>query len=449
MDPGGAYALRIPSNYSPSRSDFGEGLTFASIFDPKQEESGPHIDILSQDAGAEIDASQRPVVSKAVVDFVTGVLNEEGEVTSQKQSTTKFDGRDATKVDITFKDDTGTAYKGWITVVFGKRNVVAIMPYAPAADAVGWKLVEGCALSCAIEKKSPNSGAGGGGLLTKESMAQLGSAMKGNLKRDSVDKVIVAGDPPLTYGSVANFVTVVELLFDIQFTEAEFNATRERFVEYYNKQDAQGKAILARQGEALLKSATEGTDAEIRQSREEGRAVFANAFEQGAARGDGYAQTMWAAVQRRQNKLAEAKGTAKEGWDTEITEADVEATLEMLYFMWVAAGRDAGDVTAEDVQRIRSNIYQELPEMDPQLQLVIANAQKIYAGMRQQWMSATPEQRLMLGGQYGHALDSFGLPEGGVTESAGGGGGGGGSDLAAIAQNTAWNAAKTWTTTSN
>jgi hypothetical protein len=452
VDEGGAFALKIPFSYTTEHSDFGDGLDYTAIADPKAGEDSPQIGVLCQSSDVDLKPSDRAQITSTVISVVSGILADDGEIVSQKKSEVKFDGHDATKVDAVFKDEAGTTYKGWTMVVVGRRNVVVVMPYAPASDAPGWKLVEGCANTCAIEKKTPNAGASssGPGLLNREALAQIGGAMKGNLKRDAMDKVLVDGNPPLTYGSIANFVNVIELLFDIQFTEAEFNATRARFIEYYNKQDAKGKGILAQQGASILKGLTEGSAAEIQQNRDEVRPMYANAFEKGAAQGDPYASVMWSAIERRHNTIGTAKGTAKDGWDTEITEADIEAALEMLYFMWVAAGRDATDVTAEDVNRIRTNIYEELPQMDAQLQLVIANAQKVYAGMRQQWMAATMEQRYALGVQYGQALDSFGLPEGGVTETAGSGGSGSdGSMLAACAQNTAWNAAKTWTTTSS
>lgn len=451
VDKGGAFALNIPDGYTAERMDFGDGLALTEIGDPNKE-SGPMINVLTQKSAEDIDPANHKQVADAVFEFVGGVLAEDGEVTSRKRSETTFGGRKASREDMTFKDGDGVTWKGWITVVCGKRNVVAVMPHAPSSDSAGWKLVEDHALSLAVESSTPGSGAApksGGGILNKEALSSAAGKIRGNFKRDSMDKVIVAGDPPLTYGSVANFVTVMELLFDMQFTETEFEATRERFVEYYNKQDAEGKRILALQGAELLKSATQGTAEEVAQSRVEGRAVFENAFKLGAEQGMGYAQVMWDAITRRSNKLATAKGQPKkDDWDQEISEADIDATLEMLYFMWVAAGRDASDVTPEDVMRIRNNIIQELPEMDPQLQLVIANAPKVYAGMRQMWQSATLEQRVMLSQQYGGALDQMGLKEGGSFEQSSGGGGNG-ETLAAIAQNTAWNAAKTWTTTSN
>lgn len=79
--------------------------------------------------------------------------------------------------------------------------------------------------------------------------------------------------------------------------------------------------------------------------------------------------------------------------------------------------------------------------------MLIANAPKLYAGLRQQWMGATAEQRLALAVQFDQALNEWGIGAQSGFESGGGGGGGGSNEYsmnAQIAQNTAWNAAKTW-----
>jgi hypothetical protein len=317
------------------------------------------------------------------------------------------------------------------------------MPYAPSNDAAGLKKVNDLAGTVAIEKSSPRAGAAGP--LSSGALTTIAGRIKQNMKREEAGKVISHGSPPLTYGSVANFVNVIEILFDIQLTEAEFDATRARFIEYYAKADGEGKRILAEQGASLLSTLTKGTSAEREQSRLEGLQVFENAFRNGAQQGIGYAQVMWDAISRRRAKVAAAvKQPAKPDWDQEITEGDLDATMEMLYFMWVAAGRDASDVTMEDVARIRGQIVQELPQMNPQLQLLIANAPKVYAGIRQQWQSAPQAQRLVLAQQFSAALDEWGIGAQSSFEQSSGGGSGEYSMNAQIAQNTAWNAAKTW-----
>jgi len=111
------------------------------------------------------------------------------------------------------------------------------------------------------------------------------------------------------------------ILFDIQMTEAEFEATRARFIEYYDAADAEGKQVLALQGAELLKTLTTGTEAEREQSRNEGRAVFEQAFSRGAEMGIGYAQVMWDAITRRRasvQRVAAQRRPRKSGIRTSV-----------------------------------------------------------------------------------------------------------------------------------
>lgn len=452
-DPGGAFALDLPSGWTARREQLEEGLYLTEAFKQTDEE-GAHIDVLAQAVPAGIPESSQGEVNKVMQDTVVQLLMAEGTITRQSKSEVTFDNRKAARLEVDFKDDEGVAWKGWVVSVSGKQHALAIIAYAKASDSATYKLVDAHANTLAVESKTPGKGGAsstaGGGFLNKAALTNIAGKIKGNMKREPMDKVLVAGTPPLTYGSVANFVTVIELLFDIQLTEAEFDATRERFLEYYEKADAEGKKILAEQGASLLKTLTSGTKAEIEQSRKEGKAVFENAFQRGSQMGIGYATVMWEAISRRQAKLATTKqAPKKEDWDQEITEGDLDATMEMLYFMWVGAGRDASDVTMDDVIKIRNQIVQGLPEMDPQLQLLIANAPKVYAGLRQQWQAASGAQRLAMAQQFGAALDEWGIGAQSSFEQSSGGGSGEYSMNAQIAQNTAWNAAKTWSTTSN
>lgn len=446
-DPGGAFALNVPSGWNSSRTDLGDGLALTE-FAPDEDEPGGTVTVFVQSAGRDIEASQYKEISDTFIQFLMGVIEGEGTVKSQKRSEVTFDGRKAARVDLTYSDDEGVNFAGRITVVIGKRNAMAVIAYAKAGDSKNQKLVADVEASFAVESRSPRSGGSGAGLFTKESLKSAAGAMKGNFKREAMGSVIVKGEPPLTYGSVANFVTVIEILFDIQFTETEFLATKQRFIEFYSKADAEGKRILAEQGAGLLQTLTTGSKEEREQSRQEGKAVFENAFRNGAAQGIGYAQVMWDAISRRSNQLATVKqAPVKEGFDQEISEGDVDATMEMLFFMWVAAGRPAEEATPEAVMTIRNQIIQNLPTMDPQLQMLIANAPKIYAGLRQQWAKSGIEQRLLMSQQFNQCLTEWGIGTSGFEQSGGGGGGGGDGEYgmnAQIAMNTAWNSAKTW-----
>ncbi len=447
-DPGGAFALTIPDGWSSSQSDLGDGLALTEFAEEVDEPMG-NVTVFVQSAGKDIEVSQHKEIAESFIQFLIGVISSEGTIKSQKQSEVTFDGKKASRVDLTYADEEGVNFSGRITVVSGKRHAMAVIAYAKVGDTKNQKLISEVEASFAVESRTPRSGGStGGGLFTKDSLKGAAGQIKNNFKRDSMSTVIVKGEPSLTYGSVANFVNVIEILFDIQFTETEFLATKERFIEYYNLGDAKGKKVLAEQGESLLKTLTTGTAEEREQSRQEGKVVFENAFKNGAQMGIGYAQVMWDAISRRSNQLAQAKAApTKEGWDQQISEGDVDSTMEMLYFMWVACGRSAEEATPEAIMQIRMQIIQALPTMHPQLQLMIANAPKIYAGLRQQWAAGSLEQRFAYAQQFDACLTEWGIGASGFQSSGGGGNGGysqEASNNADIAVNTAWNAAKTW-----
>ncbi|MFM9872349.1 MAG: hypothetical protein ACKVQS_02650, partial [Fimbriimonadaceae bacterium] len=257
-DPGGAFALNVPDGWSSSKTDLGDGLALTE-FAPDVDEPAGTVTVFVQSAGRDIDPSQHKEISDTFIQFLMGAIEDEGTVKSQKRSEVTFDGKKASRVDLTYVDDEGVNFSGRITVVSGKRNAVALIAYAKVGDTKHQKLVAEVEASFAVESRSPRSGSSGGGLFTKESLKGAAGQIKGNFKREDMGSVIVKGEPPLTYGSVANFVTVIEILFDIQFTETEFLATKERFVEFYNTGDAKGKRILAEQGAELLQTLTTGT----------------------------------------------------------------------------------------------------------------------------------------------------------------------------------------------
>lgn len=451
--PDGAFALQIPPGYKANRQQIAQG---AYVTDITKGEIGENaqISVVNYTTGQAIDQSSVKALNKQTLDLVKSTLEAEMTITKDNRSEVQFNGKSATKSDFGLTDEGGVAWKGWIVAACGKTQAFAILALAKVSDSSGYTLVDTCANTLGFESKTPFSGGGskasGGSMLNGDKLKNLSAKFKGNLQRESMDKVLVEGQPALTYGSVANFVTFIELIFNMQLTEAEFEATRERFIEYYKMGDANGKKVLAQQGASMLESVTKGSKEEITKNRADSKAIFSNAFQRGAEAGIGYAQVMWDAVQRREEKVAGSKAKPKnDGWDQEVSAADIEATLEMLYFMWVASGRNAGDVTADDVIKVRASIIQDFNSFDAQTQLVICNAQKVYAAIRQAWTSATPQGRVAIARQFSTALDGMGLREGGSFQQSSGGGGSDGSAMAALAQNTAWNAAKTWTTTSS
>ncbi len=451
VDPGKAFAIQTPPGHKANRQQLEPGI-FLTDFLKGEVGENPQISVLSYTTGQQIESGQHRQINTQTLDAMKSIIGAEVSITKDSRSETTFNGKQAIRSEFGFKDEDGAAWKGWLLAQCGTKNAIGMLVCAKSNDSAGYTMIDTAARTLAVESLSPfaagSTPKAPTSTLSSGNLKDLSARIKGNMKREPMTKVLVPGEPALTYGSVANFVTFVELIFDMQLTESEFDATRERFVEFYKKGDAAGKKVLALQGAEMLKSISTGSQADIAKNKQDSRKVFSSAFERGAEAGIGYAQVMWDAVQRRTQKVAKTKQKPKkQEWDSDVTQADIDATIEMLYFMWVASGRDPNDVTPADIVKLKTSIIREYATFDPEVQMVIANAPKVYAAIRQAWQTATPAQRAQMAKQFANSLNSLGLTNGGGFEQSGGGGGGG-SDLAAIAQNTAWNAAKTWSTTS-
>jgi hypothetical protein len=100
-----------------------------------------------------------------------------------------------------------------------------------------------------------------------------------------------------------------------------------------------------------------------------------------------------------------------------MSNADLDAAVELLYFMWVNAGRDPNAVTPEVVQQVRTLLLQGFPRFPPQLQSLLANAEQVYSRVRGAWMEADANQQAQLSKEFGAALDELGFKD----PAAGGG----------------------------
>jgi hypothetical protein len=429
-DPAGAFNIQIPSNWEANRSPLDEGVT---LFEFGKDENGPRVDVITVDSGGELQASQLDQAAEAMFSLVVQFLEADGRVTSRRQARTTFAGVAAVRSDLTFTDSDGAKFRGHLVVVLGKRYAILGAAYAQERDAAGYQQAESVLNTLTGPGLSTGSGSAAGArgvAFDKSALAATANKIKGGLQRDTLDKVLVPGDPPLTHGSVVNFVQVLNHVFEMELTEIEFEATKQRFIEYYQKNDAEGKRILALGGQQILEGYRSMSKEELAAQSAEIRQAMASRFEAGAKAGIGYAQTLWEAIQRRSKNLKSVAANVKPAndkveWSREFSEADLDSALEMLYFMWVASGRDAEQVTPEAVQQVRAMLVQNFDKFDPQFQLILANSQRIYSGLRGQYMQASPQERAILAQQYGQALDSMGLTV--PTAGGGGGGGGGGS----------------------
>jgi hypothetical protein len=246
-------------------------------------------------------------------------------------------------------------------------------------------------------------------------MAKAAQQIRQDFRRPAADTVVVHGEPPLTRGSLNAFANLLSYVFDIQLTESEFELMQRHFVTYYQKQqDAEGRKVIALGGESILNGLQQGTPAEREKNKAEVKAVMADRFGNGAKIGMEWAVAMNDAIQRRGVQLkattaARPAGTTAAEAKSTFTQADLEATLEMLYFMWVASGRDASLVTADSAATVRNAIVTGFDRFPAQLQYTFCNAEKIYAHVRGAWQNANAQQRAAMAAQFGRELDWLGL----------------------------------------
>jgi len=245
-------------------------------------------------------------------------------------------------------------------------------------------------------------------------LKDVAGKVKTNFRRDKGSTVLAEGEPPLTLESVAAFAELLKMCFEVEMTEAEFEVTSKHFIKYYTEGDADTKKMLAGGWQNIVAGLKSLSGAEREKQQKDVHDVLQSRFESGAKAGMPWAVAMKNAIDMRSETVANIKGDApafaqKSELDTEMSAADLETSLEMLYFMWVAAGRDANLVTPDAVTMVRSAIVQNFPTFPKEVQYIFANSQKVYSYLRGQWAQATPEQRVQLAQAFGQGLDTLGL----------------------------------------
>src|SRR5207244_3536584 len=121
-------------------------------------------------------------------------------------------------------------------------------------------------------------------------------------------------------------------------------------------------------------------------ARTQVRAKLETRIQAGADAKAGWGIAVREALERRNHVVAKSAQPrplwAGPAFDASMSVADLDAGIELLYFMWVASGRDPQLVTLENVALIRNHFLQHFAELPADLQYGLANAQKIYAGLR-------------------------------------------------------------------
>lgn len=418
-DPGGAFAIQMPAAWKAQRKQLGQIGWLTSI--SAGDRAGTEVEFVAIPVQPQQNTEQ---TARVPFTLALGDAQQNGEIVSQKLSSTKISGLDAIRCDLVFRQRRNApAQSGYMLCAIGRKYSVLASFLANQSDDAAHKSLDAAFATLALESDKPRSVAVTGGanvadradksLLDTKTMALAAERIKGNLKRDSADAVLVAGDPPLTHGSVAAFANLLSYVFDIQLTEAEFEMTQQRFIEFYNKNDAEGKKIIALGGQSILSGIQKGTDEEKARNKAEVKAVFADRISNGAKAGIGWAVVLNDAIQRRSVSLkttsAEKPKSAQADAKKTFTSADLEASLELLYFMWVASGRDASLVTPQAIAQVRQALVVNFDKFSPDFQYVLCNAEKVYAQVRGAYQNADATTRAANAQQFGKALNDLGL----------------------------------------
>ena len=223
--------------------------------------------------------------------------------------------------------------------------------------------------------------------------------------RESWDTVIAPGQPPLTWGSVATFSLLLHECFDAQLTEAEAELIAKEFAESY------AEKTLTVDWKQMLDAIAAGSS-----TRAQIRAKINERIQTAADAKIGWGVAVRAALDRRNRVLQKStlprpEWASAPGFDASMSVADLDASIELLYFMWVASGRDPQLVTLPGVAAIRQHFLQHFAELPSELQFPLANAQKIYAGLRVLWYTGNAQQRANIARNFSAELDALGLPD--------------------------------------
>jgi len=233
--------------------------------------------------------------------------------------------------------------------------------------------------------------------------------------RESWDTVIAGGEPPLTWGTVATFSLLIHECFDAQLTEAEGELVAKRFAESYAESDANARKALTGDWKQMLEALGGGAARTQIRAKLEARIAGAKG---------GWGVAVREALDRR-NRVVAKSALPRPQWaappfDATMSVADLDAAMELLYFMWVAAGRDPELVSLENVALIRNHFLHHFAELPADMQYALANAQKIYAGLRVLWYTGGGPQRATMARNFNQELNALGLPDpnGGQSASA-------------------------------
>jgi hypothetical protein len=336
-----------------------------------------------------------------------------------------FAGKDAVRWDALLLDEFNQpASRFRMYVVLGTQHVVCAAVTATVDDLVslreGDRLLSGFSVGGGPQVAAPEPA-----VVRATGLALVAERVKSDF-RTAPETVLAEGEPPLTEGTVQACSQVLEAVYGARLTEQELGLVGDQWALFYDYSDAEGRQVVVELAATPLDRLAEGSADERIAARQELRAALDERIATGVEAGAEWATALWEVLGRRAEVIASATELPPEelpaGLDESMSRADLEASLELLAFIWLAAGRDVAAVTAEAMQPLRGYLAAEYASLPLELQYLLANAEPVYGDMRVAWALSEAEAHTALAQDFSQALDACGLD--GEDDQAGGEGAG-------------------------
>lgn len=403
-DPDGTLALRVPPGWQVHR-ETADPVTSTEIA-PPGDTLGPRVYILCVTSHSRISPEQLSDIAALLTKIGIAALRQDGQLLSRSPAApTRFHGRDALQTDVQSRLG-DFVYGSKMVVTLGRTHSYLLAVAAPANDPAGMKIAQATLATVALESTAP---AAGPGLWTPRTMERVVSLARGGAI-DPDPALLVTGEPPLTAGAVRAWTRAVEEGTDARFTEAEAAAISDALVQTYRAGNGATRERLAREGTRTLAevrtAATHGGSAAAREALEQHLPLSETSA---------WAKSVHDLLAQRSRKIADVRGPRRGLPDTlpvqtSVTQASLDASAEMMLFLWAAAGRKTDGLSPDDLVNIRDTIQVQFPQWAADYQYLFANAPRIYAGIRAAWKNSPPERRVALAKEFATDLDALGLP---------------------------------------
>jgi hypothetical protein len=384
-DPEGTLALHIPDGWQVHREK-ADPLTSVELAPPGDTVS-PRVYILCLTSHSRISPEQLPELAELLTKAGIVALRQDGQILSRSQTPTRFHGRDALRTDLQSRLGNIT-YISQLTVVLGRTHAYLLAVASPANDTAGLKRAQAALATVALESATPSEATG---LWTPQALDRIAAAAHNTAATPDL-ATLVPGEPPLTAGAARAWIRAAETAAHCRFTEAEALALETAVIAAYRAAAPAAREHIARDHPPTAATLDDFLEHEPNQP---------------------WTQLLPALAARRTEKLADIKSarppSAPATAANTLTRSALDASAEMLAFLWIAAGRKTDALTPETLADLRDTIEFQFPRLPADTQYLFANAEPIYTGLRHAWKTASPDQRAAWAQSFTHALDACGL----------------------------------------